>query len=126
MPRRSVVKQETIQVVTVPESVPAVKSFGKEEVIACLSAIVRADVCDMIEIRDGTASVRDIGEVPPECRCAVASIKNGTGGKGAEVVFYDKLKALDMLCKCLGLYSQDNDDTEAMAKLDDILTNISV
>lgn len=126
MPKKAAVKEETIKLITVPDAPPAAKSFGKEDVIACLSAIVRADVCDMIEIRDGTASVRDIGEVPPECRCAVASIKNGTGGKGAEVVFYDKLKALDMLCKCLGLYSQDNDDTEAMAKLDDILTNISV
>lgn len=97
------------------------KKFGRDEVIACLSAIACADISDYIEISDGGASVKDISALPPEKRLAVASVKNAAGGRGAELHLYDRMKALEMLCKCLGLYSPDTDDTDVLARLDEVL-----
>ena len=45
--------------------------------------------------------VADTGTLTPEQRAAISSIEKGTGG--IKIKLYDKLKALELLCRLMGL-----------------------
>ena len=76
------------------------KRISPEKVMKELAAIGFARVPDYIDIEGGDIELRE-GLKPLE-RAAIASIeKNSTGLK---VKFYDKLKALELLGKCGGLF----------------------
>ncbi len=123
MTETAVVPASELRIVTAEEKQQPVK-FGRDDVIACLSAIAAADINDYIEISGSSAVVRDIASLPPEKRTAIASVKNAAGGRGAEVHLYDRMKALDMLCRCLGMYSAEADDSEVLARLDEVLDSV--
>lgn len=63
-----------------------------------LEAIAMARATDVLRVRDGKLDIGDIQDL-----AAVASIEQTTGG--LRVKFYDKLKALELLGKSLGLFS---------------------
>ena len=48
-------------------------------------------------------------QLPEELRCAVSSLEKSTGG--IKVKFYDKLKALELLGKYLGLFDGSAENT---------------
>jgi len=67
-----------------------------------LWGIATARVTDFMEVRDGVLTVADTEILSPRQMAAVASIERGTGG--IKLKFYDKLKALELLGKYLGLF----------------------
>lgn len=52
----------------------------------------------------------------------MAGIKRGKFG--AEIVAYDKVKALELLGKHLGIFEKKKDDSDTLAKLDEVLSKI--
>lgn len=73
-----------------------------EEILQQLHAIATADVTGLLQIRDGQLTVSDTAGLSPSLRAAIAAIEKTAGG--IKVKFYDKLKALELLGKCTGLF----------------------
>lgn len=67
-----------------------------------LWAIAMARATDYMSVREGALEIRSTGELTPEQSAAIASIERSTGG--LKLKFYDKLKALELLGKYLGLF----------------------
>lgn len=97
-------------------------SVTSRDILSQLSAIAKADIADYLEIVDGNAVLKPLNKLPPRKRAAVAYVKNAAGSKGAEIKLYDKMHALELLGKYLGLFdgSADNEN-ETMRKLDELL-----
>ena len=74
----------------------------QKRVLEELAGIAFADFSDHVEVRDGVLVIRSTGELEKGQRSAVASIEKCTGG--IKVKLYDKLKALELLGKYLGLF----------------------
>ena len=82
-----------------------------------LWAIAGARATDFVEIKDGELTVRDTALLPDSR--AVAAVEKST--TGIKVKFYDKLRALELLGKHLGLFDgaaareqEDNNLLEAI------------
>ena len=73
-----------------------------EEILCQLRAIALADVTKLVTVKDGSYQVEDTTALAEDMRWAIASVEKSTGG--IKVKFYDKLKALELLGKYLGLF----------------------
>lgn len=80
-----------------------------EEILYQLRAIAMADVTGVLQVQDGSLEIRSTEQLPRQLRCAIASVEKSTGG--IKVKFYDKLKALELLGKYLGLFDGSGADT---------------
>ena len=87
----------------------------EQDVLAQIRAIALADVTGVVQVVDGQVELRPEQELTCQQRAAIASIERGSGG--LKVKFYDKLKALELLGKSLGLF----DRPPAVAKEEDDL-----
>jgi len=74
------------------------------DVLKQLRAIAMADVTRVVQVDNGQFTVADTNALPEDIKLAVAGVEKGTGG--IKVKFYDKLKALELLGKALGLFEQ--------------------
>ena len=72
------------------------------EVLEELRAIALARATDFMGIRDGALDIRSTEEIPPGLEAAIASIEKTS--TGLKIKFYDKLKALELMGKYLGLF----------------------
>ena len=91
--------------------------LGGTAILEELRAIAMARATDFMAVRDGALEIRSTAELTPEQAAAIASIERSTGG--LKVKFYDKLKALELLGKYLGLFEtraawQDAQDTNLL------------
>ena len=76
----------------------------KERVMKQLWAVALADVASVVCVEDGELAFTDTRAWPEEARLAVAGVEK-TGGN-IKIKFYDKLKALELLGKHLGLFEK--------------------
>ncbi len=74
----------------------------KENILQELGAIAFARATDIIAVEGGQLVTVDTGALTGQQACAIASVEKGTGG--LKVNFYDKLKALELLGKAVGLF----------------------
>ena len=77
------------------------EAITPEALLFQLRAIATTDVTDLIRIENGQLSVIDSDSLTREQKAAVASIEKSTGG--IKLKLYDKLKALELLCRLMGL-----------------------
>jgi hypothetical protein len=78
---------------------------SREEILQELRAIALCRVTDTLQVRQGQLHIEDI-----ENLAAVSSIEESSAG--LKVKFYDKLKALELLGKYLGLFSGEKEPSK--------------
>ena len=76
-----------------------------EKILGELAAIGFAKVSDFMTVRDGTIIYRDWEQLTDKQKAAIAGVEKGSGG--LKMKFYDKMKALELLGKALGLFDGD-------------------
>lgn len=75
----------------------------QDRVLNELAVLGFYDITDYAEVKHGRAVLKDTLDIPQEKRPAVVSIKEGANG--LEVRLADKLKALEMIGKHLGMFT---------------------
>lgn len=84
----------------------------QERVLEELAAIAFANGADFATVnQNGIVRITPTSELPDEKRKAIASIKEGQ--YGTEVKLHDKVKALELLAKYLGMFDSKNGGSEA-------------
>lgn len=91
--------------------------LSSEKVVEELVAIGFARATDFLTIRDGIPVLKDPSD--PAAGAAIATLE--TGAKGVKVKFYDKLKALELLGKHLGMFAGTGQEMEQNNLLEAIL-----
>jgi len=90
----------------------------KQAVLEELAAIGFARATDCLQIKNGSLELADTDALPSHLQAAIASVERSSGG--LKVKFYDKLKALELLGKLLGMFEggmpeqQENNLLEAI------------
>ena len=82
----------------------------QDDVLRELASMAFLDITDIVSVRDGKVFIANTDELPPEKRKMISGIKEGQ--YGLEIKFYDRLRALEMLCKHLGLFDQKKDELD--------------
>ena len=82
--------------------------MNEESILEVLKAIAFSDFTEYIWIEDGEVRVRDSRQLSAAQRAAIAGIKDS--GKGVEIKLHDKQKALELLVKLQGLFSQSEEE----------------
>ena len=94
--------------------------ISKNRIIRYLAAIAFTDFTRFAEVAvnengDQCLVIKDTVGLKPSERHAIASMKVGT--KGIEIKPYDRLKAIEMLARFLGLFESGDDEIEALREL---------
>ena len=85
------------------------QKISAQEVLAQIRAIAMADATELTQVENGELVIRSTAEISPELRCAISSVEKSAGS--LKIKFYDKLKALELLGKILGLFDRQGVDT---------------
>lgn len=76
--------------------------LSPEMVLEELAAIGFARATDYLEVADDTLRIKATDALTPGQSAAIASVERSSSG--LKVKFYDKLRALELLGKCVGLF----------------------
>lgn len=79
------------------------KKPSADRVAEELAAIGFARATDCLRVEDGALVLKSSGELTPEATAAIASIERS--GSSLKVKFYDKLKALELLGRHMGMFN---------------------
>ena len=82
----------------------------QDMVLREIAAIAFADINDVVEIKNGSVFLADTGDLTPEQRKIIAGVKEGQAG--VEIKFFDRLRALELLGKHLGLFDPRKDQLD--------------
>ncbi|MGN0665320.1 MAG: terminase small subunit [Huintestinicola sp.] len=99
--------------------------ISRDRILREISAAAYSDFTDYVSVEtrsDGSQAltVTDTTILRPKSKRAVASIKAGT--RGIEIKLYDKLKALELLGRTVGLFGdRAGNDDELLQKLGGML-----
>ena len=96
------------------------RAVAPEQVLLELARIGFADVADYVTVEQGKLQVTDLERMDPAARRAIVAVKSGNSG--VEVKLADKLKALELMGKNLGLFERGarKEDTGEVKIVDDI------
>ena len=97
----------------------AMKKVTRKRVVEELAAIGFARATDFLSVQDGKLLVRSTDDLRKSDRSAIASIE--TTSSGIRLKFYDKMKALELLGKYLGLFDGKPETEERNDLLEAIL-----
>lgn len=95
-----------------------------DRVLEELAAIAFSDRTELAKVdSDGLLHLTPTDDLTPEAKKIISGIKEGK--YGTEVSSYDKLKALELLGKHLGMFANNgSDDSKVIEKLDEVLGGI--
>lgn len=79
-----------------------------EDILAEYKAIAFANGTDYAEVKNGTVKLKDTDELDEEKKKAILSIEETKSG--ISIKTHDKMKALEMLAKYVGLLENDKED----------------
>lgn len=85
--------------------------ISAREVLEQLRAIAMAKVTDVLQVREGELEIRSTDQLSRDAEAAIAAIEKT--GSSLKVKFYDKLKALELLGKFLGLFDRMGADQDS-------------
>lgn len=85
--------------------------ISPDEILSQLRAIAMATVTDVLCIRDGELEICSTDQLSSDTCAAIAAIEKS--GSTLKIKFYDKLKALELLGKCLGLFDRASGETDS-------------
>ena len=98
---------------------PTMKKISPRKVVEELAAIGFARATDFLCVSDGVLTIRSTGELSRADQAAIASVEQTSNG--IRIKFYDKMKALELLGKYMGMFDgipeetgQHNDLLEAI------------
>ncbi len=94
----------------------------QDMVLRELAKIGFANVTDFLSVINGRVLIKSTQEIEKEKIGAIAGIKSGMNG--IEVKLNDKVKALELLGKHLGMFDKSDSNEDALKKLDAILEGI--
>lgn len=100
------------------------RAVSPERVLLELAAIGFANATEFVEIKKGKIKISDTEELPPNIRKAIIEIKRGRDG--IEIKMADKLKALELMGKNLGMFREKVDIAQEpdTSMLEDILEQL--
>lgn len=94
-----------------------------DRVLAELAAIAFSDRTELAQVgKNGEVTFTPTDSLGTQIKKTIAGIENGK--YGTKVTSYDKVKALELLGKHLGLFSSGADNSSALDKLDEVLKGI--
>lgn len=94
-----------------------------DRVLEELAAIAFSDRTELAQVgKHGEVNFTPTEQLPDEIKKVIAGIENGK--YGTKVTSYDKVKALELLGKHLGLFTSGADNSAALEKLDEVLGKI--
>lgn len=82
----------------------------QDRVLRELAIIAFADVTDIVSYNGGRVVIKPTDDLPKETRKIIAGIKEGQ--YGTEVKTYDRIRALELLGKHLGMFEPRKDDLD--------------
>lgn len=92
-------------------------------VLSELAAIAFSDRTELAKVGEyGEVTFTPTDKLGADIKKTIAGIENGK--YGTKVTSYDKVKALELLGKHLGLFTSGADNTDTLAKLDEVLGKI--
>lgn len=80
----------------------AMDNINTQKVVDELAAIGFASATDFYCLQEGQLTLKSTESMSPQARAAIASLENTT--HGVRLKLYDKMKALELLGKYLGLF----------------------
>lgn len=94
-----------------------------DRVLAELAAIAFSDRTDIAKIEDGgIVTFTPTDQLDKDAKKTISGIENGK--YGTKVTTYDKVKALELIGKHLGMFTSGADNSAALDKLDEVLGRI--
>ena len=87
------------------------KKITPKKVVEELAAIGFAKATDFLRVSDGELTICETDSLSKADKAAIASIERSTGG--IRIKFYDKMKALELLGKYMGMFEGKPDQEEA-------------
>ena len=94
----------------------------QDKVLKELATIGFCKITDYLSVVNGSLIVKDTSEIELDRIPAISRIKPSQAG--LELVFHDKVKALELIGEHLGMWKDNSVNTDALERLDSILSEM--